>query len=284
MALAGTAAFFLSRLASDWGIPFPWAPLLASLFAAFVGVLIALPALRIRGTQLAVVTLAAALAIDAIYFKNADLTGAGVVSSATVPAPSIFGIDLGISGSDFPRTAFGLLVIVVVAMVGVGVAFLRRSRLGRQMLAVRADEGAASASGINVASIKIIAFALSAFIAGLGGSLIGYARGELSPASFAPTLSLTFLAFAYLGGISSVSGALLAGLLTSGGLIFVALDDAISLGQYQTLIGGLGLIITAILNPEGMAGAFRAMGAQIARRIRPSRAPVVDRAVVEQKG
>jgi branched-chain amino acid transport system permease protein len=138
------------------------------------------------------------------------------------------------------------------------------------MLAVRADEVAASAAGINVASIKIIAFGLGGFIAGLGGALIGYSSGQLSPDSFAPAASLVLLAFAYLGGISSISGAVIAGLLASGGLIFVALDQAFSLGQYQTLIGGLGLIITAITNPEGMSGAYRVMGNKLRKRLRPA--------------
>jgi branched-subunit amino acid ABC-type transport system permease component len=273
MALAGTAAFMLSRLSAHWGIPFPWAPLLAALFAMVIGVLVALPALRVRGTELAVITLAAALAINAVYFNNAKLTGAGVVSAATVPSAHIFGLNLSISGSDFPRPAFGIFVLVIVTVIALVVANLRRSTLGRQMLAVRADEVAASAAGINVAATKLIAFAIAAFIAGLGGSLIGYARGELSPASFAPTLSLLVLAFAYLGGISSVSGAFLAGLLGSGGLIFVSLDNWFSLGKYQTLIGGLGLIITAITNPEGMSGAFRATGAKLMALVRPAAPP-----------
>ena len=268
VAIAGTAAFMLSRMSDHWGIPFPWAPLLAALFAAAVSVLISLPARRVRGTELAVVTLAAVLAINAVYFNNPSLTGAGVVSSANVPAAKIFGLSLSISGKNFPEPIFGIFVLVVLTLVALGVINLRRSTIGRSMLAVRADEVAASASGINVQSIKLIAFAGGGFIAGIGGALMGYQLSQLSPDSFSPTVGLLFLAFAYLGGISSVSGAILAGLLSTGGLIFVVLDNAFSLGKYQTLIGGLGLIVTAIMNPEGMSGAFRAMFATVAGRFR----------------
>jgi branched-subunit amino acid ABC-type transport system permease component len=267
VALAGASGFILSRMSNDWGIPFPLSMIAAALFASVLGLLIALPALRIRGTQLAVVSLAAAVAITSVYFENASLTGAGIVHSEVVPDAKIFGLDLGIDGPNFPRPAFGVFALVVVVLVALWVSKLRGSKLGRRMLAVRSDEIAAAASGINVAAVKLSGFAISAFIAGLGGAMIGYARGDLTPESFGVTLSLVYFAFAYLGGITSIFGAVIGGLLATGGIVFLALDNAFGFGKYQTLIGGLGLILTAILNPEGISGALRQTATAIRTRI-----------------
>jgi branched-chain amino acid transport system permease protein len=158
-----------------------------------------------------------------------------------------------------------LLVIVVLAALGV--AALRGSSLGRRMLAVRSDEVAAAASGVNVSAVKLIGFGISAVIAGLGGAMLGYARSELTPDSFTVTLSLVYFAFAYLGGITTIFGTVLGGLLATGGVVFLALDNAFGLGQYQDLIGGLGLVVTAVLNPEGISGALRQVAAVIRSRI-----------------
>jgi branched-subunit amino acid ABC-type transport system permease component len=267
IALAGASGFILSRMSTNWGIPFPFSMIAAAVFAAVIGLLVALPALRIRGTQLAVVSLAAAVAITSVYFENASLTGAGIVSAQTVPSAKIFGLNLGISGSDFPRPAFAIFLLVIVVLAALGVAALRGSSLGRRMLAVRSDEVAAAASGVNVSAVKLIGFGISAVIAGLGGAMLGYARSELTPDSFTVTLSLVYFAFAYLGGITTIFGTVLGGLLATGGVVFLALDNAFGLGQYQDLIGGLGLVVTAVLNPEGISGALRQVAAVIRSRI-----------------
>jgi branched-chain amino acid transport system permease protein len=130
------------------------------------------------------------------------------------------------------------------------------------MLAVRANERAAAAAGINVATTKLVAFAISAFIAGIGGSLIGYRFGSISDASYGIFASLTVLAFAYIGGITSVGGALLAGLVTGGGFFFFGLQQLTgqtgeSQGNLELFIGGAALVVTAIMMPEGLAGALR---------------------------
>ena len=101
LALAGAGAFMLSYLSVDWGVPFPIAPLLAATAAAIVGVLVGLPALRLRGLTLGVVTFALAFGIEAIWFRNTDLVDS---FGNTVEQPEVFGIDLGVgAGEDFPR-------------------------------------------------------------------------------------------------------------------------------------------------------------------------------------
>ena len=109
-----------------------------------------------------------------------------------------------------------------------------------------------------MASTKLIAFALSAFIAGVAGTLIGYRFGTVSDASFGVVASLTALAVAYHGGITSVSGAVTAGVVTTSGVVFFAPGEVFErLGTWEVFVGGLLLILTAILNPEGIAGGIR---------------------------
>ncbi len=253
LALAGTAAFSLSTLTDDWGVPFPFAPLLAALVATAIGVVVGLPALRTRGLTLGVVTLALAYAIEAVWFRNSDIVPS---SGARVTPPSMFGIDLGIgSGQDFPRIEFGLVCLVTLVLVTLGVAVLRRSALGSAMLAVRANERSAAAAGVNVVRVKVLSFALAAFIAGLGGSLLAYRRGVVTFDSFTAIGGLALLSTAYLAGITSVWGGINAGILASTGITFIALDRWVDLGAWFEVISGVLLIVTLITNPEGIAAA-----------------------------
>nr|MDQ6928985.1 ABC transporter permease [Actinomycetota bacterium] len=255
MAFAGVAGFTLSKLAQDLGVPFPVAPLLAAALAGATGVLLGLPAIRARGVNLAVVTVAGAVAIEELVFRNPALTGG--FEGSKVPPPSAFGVDLGIgggSGAAYPRVAFGLFVLVVLAAVALGIAFLRAGAFGRALLATRANERAAEAAGIDTSRAKLVAFGLSAFIAGIGGSLLGYQQGQLSFGSFGVFVSLSFLAIAYLGGIARISGAMVGGALVAGGIVFTAADDLFGWGRYQLLVSGLGLIVIAVLYPEGLSG------------------------------
>jgi branched-chain amino acid transport system permease protein len=253
-AVAGAAGFALSKIGT--GLPFPISTLAASLLAALLGVAIGIPALRIRGAQLAAVTLAAAVAIEQFVFNNPSFSP---ISGNPIPDPHIFGLDLAVRrGTDLARLPFGLLVLFVLVLAALGVANLMRSASGRAMLAVRSNERAAAAAGINVAATKLLAFGLSAFLAGLAGTLIGYSRGQLSAESFTVFVGLAFLAFAYLGGITSIGGALVAGTLAPLGIGYVILGRVVSLGQYYTLVAGFGLVLVALLNPGGIAGQTRA--------------------------
>jgi sulfate-transporting ATPase len=260
LALAGTAAFSLSTLTEDWGVPFPLAPLLAALVSTVIGVAVGLPALRTRGLTLGIVTLALAYAIEAVWFRNSEIVPS---SGARVTPPSMFGIDLGIgAGAEFPRIEFGLVCLVTLVLVALGVAILRRSTLGSAMLAVRANERSAAAAGVNVVRVKVVSFALASFIAGLGGSLLAYRRGVVTFDSFTAIGGLALLSTAYLAGITSVWGGINAGILASSGITFIALDRWVDLGEWFQVISGVLLIVTLITNPEGIA----AMGHEIADR------------------
>ena len=268
LALAGAAAFILGPITASWGIPFPFAPLLAALVATVLGVVVGLPALRIRGLTVAVVTLALAYAIEALWFRNLDFVPS---SGVDIPDPKIFGYSLGIGrGENYPRLEFGLFCLAVLAVVGVGVACLRRSGLGTRMLAVRANERSAAASGVDVVRTKLAAFAIGAFIAGIGGCLLAYQQTNVSFQSFTALAGLTLFAIVYLAGITSISGGILSGVLGAGGVAFLLLEHVgESAGTWYQVIVGVGLMVTVLMNPEGIVGPAQRALARAGRRPSP---------------
>lgn len=270
MAVAGCAAFFLTRLVGNWGVPFPVAPFVAALVAAAVGLVAALPAVRIRGVNLAVITLGFAYAMDQLVFNNQDLVGLSS-DAPSAGSPELFGWAFGpldqLDERGVPSAAFGVFVAVVLVAAVALVANLRRGRTGRRMLAVRANERAAAAAGIDVVGTKLQAFGISAFLAGIAGGLLAYQNaGQVEPTSFAVVTSLMALAVAYLGGIASVGGALAAGVLAAGGVGSVVLDQVLHMGAWEELGAGALLLLTAALNPEGMAHALRHLTGRLSAR------------------
>lgn len=266
LAIAGMSAFLLSTFTDGLGIPFPVAPLLSALGAGTIGVVVSLPAVRIRGLELAVITIAAALAIDGVYFQSTDLTG-GFTGAETRP-PALFGLDLGIHGAGYPRVQFGLMVLAFLVMAAVGVAWLRRSRLGGEMLAVRANERAAAATGIDVRRVKVTAFAIGSFLAALGGSLIAYQAGTVQPEQFDVTRGIGLFAIAYLAGITTVGGAVLCGLIAPLGVVAVALDRNLHIGPWFDVVSGALLVVAAINHPGGVFADLYHARDRLAERFR----------------
>jgi branched-chain amino acid transport system permease protein len=262
LALAGAAGFTMSHLATDAGgvwARFPIAPLAGAAVATLLGLLTALAALRVRGVTLVVVTLAGALAIQTFGFGNSTW---GYDSFGTPIKPlTIGGLDLssdaswrGIDGK-LPSPIFGFVVLALTILACMLVANLRRSGLGQRMLAVRSNERAAAAAGVNVRRTKLAAFAIGSFIAGLAGAMYGYNFGSVSPLRFGVVNALALIAFTYFGGITMVSGALIAGIGAAEGLLPHAFEAWFGLsGTYALLVGGVALIVTLIVNPDGIAG------------------------------
>jgi branched-subunit amino acid ABC-type transport system permease component len=259
LALAGVSGFILSHLAVDHGVGFPWGMLIGAIGATVCGLVVGASALRVRGVGLAVVTLAGAVAIEQFVFLNS--TWGGGTSSSPVPEPKL-GIDLGPYGpfrgldGKVPSPVFGFFVAGVAVVLGLLVANVRRSSLGQRMLAVRSNERAAAAAGINVRNVKFAAFGISSFIAGLGGALYGYNFSSVTVNRFSALTALSLIAFAYVGGITMVSGALFAGLISVEALFPYALEKWFGIsGNWALLFAGLALIVTLIQNPDGVAGA-----------------------------
>ena len=272
MTFAGIAAFFTARMMADGigrganlvpvtglGLPWPIAGAIGVIAAVIVGVFVGLPAVRIRGVQLAVVTIAAAVAIQAVYFENDYITQLRAGVPAYIKTPTFFGLDIGARSARAQNEspAFVIFGGIVLALCAIVVANIRRTGVGRRFLAVRANERAAAAAGINVSRSKLLAFAISSALAGVGGVMLGFKQVEVSSANFSYGFGLAVLAFAYLAGITSVNGALVAGMLLSAGALVPTFSNYIFAGtnidKYITMLGGLAIIVTAIVNPGGVA-------------------------------
>jgi branched-chain amino acid transport system permease protein len=254
-AFAGTAAFLLARFGSQFGWPFPFAPLAAIATTTTIGVLVGFPAVRIRGVQLAVVTLAFAVAIEQLLFRNNDFVGPFGVAHA--PPLEIFGVDFGVSGDNYPRKAFGAFVVVVVMLSVALVRNLRASNTGRRFLAVRANENAAAAAGVDVVRTKLLGAGLAAFLSSITGVLLGYLYVDYSAVGFESVRGLAILTLAYVGGIASVGGALIAGLITPSGVVTELTTSGSNVASYyQQLLTGLALIVVAVKLPGGLSQGF----------------------------
>jgi branched-chain amino acid transport system permease protein len=261
LALAGATGFTISHFAVDAGIGFPVAALAGVAVAVLIGLITAVSALRVRGVSLTVVTLAAAVAIANFGFAN-NTWGVGP-NGSPVPELSLGGLDLspraayrGLDGNQ-PSPVFGWVTLVATVALCLFVGYLRRGTLGQRMLAVRSNERAAEAAAINPRTVKLIAFGISAFIAGVAGCLYAYNFGSVSPERFDAFTALSLIAFAYVGGITQISGAVFAGLISAQALFPYALDKWFGLnGNWFLLFGGVILLFTLIRNPEGVAGDF----------------------------
>ena len=291
LSIAGVAAFAYVRLVSNGtkvnefadvivkgpGWPAPLAMAVAVVIAIMVGMLVGLPALRIRGVQLAVVTITAAIAIEVALFRNESVVGPGAKSNNPVPRPYFFGIDVGIfnTKSQLPdRWQFALFLLLWLVVLMLLVTNLRSSDTGRRFLAVRANERAAAATGINVARTKLLGFAISSGIAGISGVLLAFKLTQFKYDNFDLFYGLGLLAFAFLGGITVASGAAVGGFLVGGGLMAAFLSDHFhGVEVYIVAVGAIGLIVTAIFNPEGIVLANVELGRMIGHKFRKKAPP-----------
>lgn len=255
-ALAGFGAMISARVAVQmWHFPFPAALLAGTLAAALLGVVFALPALRTRGVNLAVITLGLGLAVQSVIFENTSYSGN--VTGIDVGVPHFFGIDLDPTAYPANYTFFAVVCFTFLALI---LCNLRRSRAGRRLLAVRANERAAAALGVNVTGAKIYAFTLSSAIAGLGGILLAFSSPNVFVGTgYDPIASITCVGLAVAGGVGSVIGPLFGGLLQSGGIGSVIADHIGNIDAWVPLVGGLSLIAVLLMNPDGQAAVVSAV-------------------------
>ncbi|MBL7519749.1 ABC transporter permease, partial [Frankia sp. CNm7] len=281
LAFSGLAALIAGRLVAVQGWPLEAALALGVLGTAAAGVLFALPALRTRGLQLAVVTLGLGAAADSILFQRgyhspppegsvaAAFGDLGNAEGTVVGQATLFGVRL--DTVEAPR-AFATLAVISFVAVAVAVANLRRGRAGRRLIAVRTNERAAAALGVSVIGAKLYAFALSAAIAGFGGVLYAFyqygARGNIDYGGgvFSPFNSILLIAFAVLGGVGWVSGAF-AGAAWAAGTLGTRFGAW--LGELLTEVAAFARTVIALL---GVVVGFSA-GAGAARS---RRAPTSD--------
>jgi branched-chain amino acid transport system permease protein len=222
-----------------WHLSLALAVLIAGLVGAGVAMIVSLPTLRLRGFFPAVTTLAFAMATTN-YLLNPQYFSWVPVNR--VARPDLFGVfNLNSQPSYY---YFCLACLVLVAF---GVRGVRRSRTGRVLLALRENERAAQSFGINVARAKLTAFALSGFVAGVGGCLYVYLLQAFTPTVFGPDQSILVFTTAVVGGIGSLLGAALGAIYLEGGQWFLPGAD------WQALASAVGVLLVLMIVPGGLS-------------------------------
>jgi branched-chain amino acid transport system permease protein len=261
-AFYAVGAYTLGLTAQYWGFSFWEALPLAGVAAAFVGVLLALPVLRLRGDYLAIVTLGFGEIIRIILINWQSFTfGPNGING--LPRPTFFGLPLtpraprggetfaqffGIDFSLSQRYLFLYFVTLALALVvNLFILRLRRLPIGRAWEALREDEIASRALGINPVNVKLSAFAVGALLAGFAGAFFGTRQGFISPESFNFQESATVLAIVVLGGMGSQLGIALAA------IILVTLPEfGRDFAQFRMLLFGAAMVGIMIWRPRGL--------------------------------
>ena len=243
VAFYAVGAYTFALLNSNFGIGFWTALPLGGLFAAVAGILLSLPVLRLRGDYLAIVTLGFGEITRLLLINWSDVTR-GNEGIANIARPSFFGLEFSAKESViyvyYLALAMTLLTIVVVTR-------LRDSRLGRSWVALREDEIACEAMGINKVTAKLSAFALGACWAGFGGVLFAARNTYISPPSFTFMESAIILSVVVLGGLGSVLGVIL------GAFILMLLPEYLrAFEDYRMLIFGGSMVLMMVFRPQGL--------------------------------
>jgi sulfate-transporting ATPase len=225
-------------------LPFLLAMLVGAAMAAFVAVLVGLPAIRLEPLELAIATLSLAFTADRFLYNWAPLVSPD--NNRPVPRPGFAELD-GADIADGQR-AYAWLVLGLFLVAAFAVASLRRGRTGAALTALRSSEPATAAMGFSVVSVKLRGFAASGFLAGLAGALYAGLIGSASGAPFDFTRSITLLAYTVIVGVGSVPGALLGGfIVTASTLSLGASDDVADGGTASTVTLLTGVVLIAVV-------------------------------------
>ncbi len=302
VAFYAVGAYSYALFATDFGLGF-WTCLpVAGLLAAFAGVLLGFPVLRLRGDYLAIVTLAFGEIIRVLLINWVSLTH-GPDGISGIPRPTLFGLRFSMDGeADTFAAFFGLepatihrviflyyLILILALLTNWVTLRIRRLPLGRAWEALREDEIACRSLGINVTNTKLTAFAMGAMFGGFAGAFFATRQAFISPESFTFIESATVLAIVVLGGLGSQLGVALAALIMVGGLEMlrdllswlaelmnspVFADIASELPTYRMLIFGVALVVVVVLRPRGLVSG-RAPTASLGEQARTISADLV---------
>jgi branched-chain amino acid transport system permease protein len=250
MSFAGFGGAVAVYATLHWNLDLSLTLLLAGLVGAAVAVIVGLPALRLRGFFLAVTTLAFAMAASA-YLLNIQYFSWAPDPNSVVIRPHLFG---GISLAS--QRTYYYVCLGVLALAELAVRGIRGSRTGRVLLALRENERAAQAFGVNILRAKLTAFAISGFLAALGGCLLVELLGGFSPDTYAPDQSFVIFTAAVVGGLGSLLGAGLGSLYLEGAQWWLPGP------QWQTLSSAVGVLLVLMIIPGGIGDVvFRARDA-----------------------
>lgn len=243
IAFFAVGAYTYGILYRFFGIGFWVALPIGAVLATVAGVLLALPVIRLRGDYLAIVTLGFAEIVRIVFNNLTGITG-GPQGIGGIPRPSLFGIDMNLSAA----TTYTYYIIVAVVLLTIFVVWrFENSRLGRALVAMGEDDIAAEAMGIDTTRVKVIAFALGSFWAGLGGVIFASRTTFINPASFTVWQSVIVLSCVVLGGMGSIPGVIVGAL----GLILIP-EYLRAFSDYRMLMFGAILVTMMVFRPGGL--------------------------------
>ena len=255
----GHAAFlgvgaYTQAVLTNYGMPFPLALIVAGALSAAVGMVVGLPALRVKGIYLGIATLSFGFIVEEVFARWESVTGGN--AGIHIKSPNMFGWTLD-SGEEF---YFLCLVLTVVATLLI--LNLLRSPTGRAFVAIRDSEVSAQSMGIHLARYKTMSFAISAALAGIGGALYAHKLQFISPDQFDILQSIDLLLMVVIGGLGSVHGAFL------GAIFLISMPQVIALSKdhlptvvaqapgLQGLVYGVVLIAFVLFEPLGLYGRW----------------------------
>jgi ABC-type branched-subunit amino acid transport system ATPase component/branched-subunit amino acid ABC-type transport system permease component len=247
-ALAGVGALVAGRLSEAQHFSMVAAAVCGVLAAMGAGIVFGLPALRTRGISLAVVTLGLGLAFQNIVLGNDNYLGG--INGTTIGSESIFGFSFN---PIHHPARFAVMTVIVLALAMVLVANLRKGSFGRRMLAVRGNERAAAALGIDVRTIKLAAFAIASGLAALGGVLLAYQNPVVQFNQFNVVASIGALVQTVIIGIGFLQSAVVGGLGNPQGFLPQILNGLGNASDYVLLASGALLLVTLVFAPDGVA-------------------------------
>lgn len=246
----GHAGFFaigayVSTIAQlKYNVPFPLALVVAVAAGWLVGLGVGFPAVRLRGLYLAIATMAFGISVERGLYHFKGITGGPY--GLSVNPPQIFGFAFNAPGRMY------YLVLTVVVLTVLFVANVVKRRPGRMLAAMRDSELAASSLGVNVPRLKVMAFAISAALASLGGALYAPIINFISVEHFTLWLSITFVSMIVVGGLGSIAGSFL------GAAFVVVLPELLrGFGGHHQLVYGLAMILVFVFWPTGLIGLLQ---------------------------
>lgn len=249
-AFFGIGAYACALLVMKAGFSFWLALPIAALGTAVLGLALSIPALRLRGHYLAMLTLAFTVIVAQVLTNWVEMTR-GPSGLINIPWPDA--IPLGFAEIRIAtRNQYYVFIVLMVSLMVYLAALVQRSRLGMSLTAIREDEVAAEIMGINTQACKVAAFALSAFFGAVAGGLYAHYAKILAPEEFGVLQSVNILIMMIIGGVGSVAGAIV------GAVVFTILPEALRLfNDYRLIIFGLILVLVIIYFPHGIVGTAR---------------------------
>jgi branched-chain amino acid transport system permease protein len=255
-AFMGIGAYGAAILVRDQGMSYPLAMVIAFVICFVVGGLLGIPALRLPGTSLALITVALALAFPQIIKKYSSVTNG--VGGITTPPGRQFRAPTSGFMSGLTNDQFRYLVFTLIAIVLFWLAWnIVRGRWGLAMMSVRDNPVSAASMGVNLPRTKVVTFAISAGYAGIGGAVLVMATGFVGPDNFGVAVSISILTGVVIGGLGTIAGAVIGGLFVQ---FLPYYSNEISQSA-PTVVYGVIIILVMILAPGGVIGLLRRFGA-----------------------